>query len=279
MAQQENQRRVQAGAIAELKAQIEELLRQQRSLNRRAGSLQRRNIQLQELNRIKDEFIAVASHQLRTPATGVKQYLGLLLQGYADPLSDNQRVFLEKANEGNDRQLRIIDDLLQVAQVDSESFSMRLAPLDIGQVVAVTIDGLRKKLESRKQAIDYLAPKKKIMILGDAERLPMVFENLVDNASNYSYDEDKISVRLRTFKGYALVEIQDQGVGINRRDIPLLFQKFSRIPNALSVEVGGTGLGLYWAQKIVNMHGGEIIVTSEPDSGSTFTVKIPVAPE
>jgi signal transduction histidine kinase len=263
--------------MGQLEARILQLMTEQRALNRRATKLQRRNLRLEELNRIKDEFIAVASHQLRTPATGVKQYIGLLLEGYADPLTESQLLFLEKANESNNRQLRIIDDLLQVARIDSESFKLQLSEIGVRKVLREVGDDLHEKITERNQEITYDVPKKIIPIKADSERLRMVFENLIDNASNYSPPNSEIKVVLRASKGWAYVDIIDKGVGIDRRDFPKLFQKFSRIPNALSVERGGTGLGLYWAYKICQLHGGDIRIKSKLGVGSIFTVVLPIA--
>jgi len=263
--------------IKELEELIENLISEQRALNRRVSSLQRRNLRLEELNTLKDEFIAVASHQLRTPATGVKQYIGLLLEGYADPLTPSQRLFLENAEESNDRQLQIIDDLLQVARIDSESFKLSMTKVDLKSIVDESLKGLRDKIKNHKQKVEYIEPSKKIMIKGDGERLRMMFENLIDNAINYSSPDKKICVKVSANKGLAKIEIKDEGVGISRQDFPKLFQKFSRIPNPLSVEVGGTGLGLYWALKVAKLHGGNIEVKSHLNQGSTFTVTLPLS--
>lgn len=260
-----------------LEAQIKLLMDEQRSLSRRAASLQRRNIRLQELNELKDEFIAVASHQLRTPATAVKQYIGLLLSGYSDPLSQNQELFLKKANDSNNRQLKIIDDLLQVARVDSGSFKLNLQKVDINNLLQETVEGLREKVTKKHQAVIYVRPRRKIFAKGDPERIRMVFENLIENASNYSPEDKTIEVKVRSNQEKVIVEIRDHGVGINKQDFHRLFQKFSRIPNDLSVEAGGTGLGLYWAQKMVKLHGGDIKVRSKSGEGSAFTVILPLA--
>lgn len=263
--------------IRELEAQVDRLMIEQRSLNRRAASLQRRNLRLEELNKLKDEFIAVASHQLRTPATAVKQYLGLLLEGYSEPLADSQRLFLERAFESNERQLNIVDDLLQIARIDSESFSLKLSRTWLRDIIRQAAQELDDKLAKKQQTIAYSFPKKKIPVLADPQRLMMVFENLIDNAINYSPEHTVVRVHLHASKGYALIDFTDRGVGIDRRDFPKLFQKFSRIPNPLSVEVGGTGLGLYWAYKIVQLHGGDIKVKSKLGEGTTFTVIFPIA--
>ena len=262
--------------VKQLQSEIEALRSEQKKLNKTAHELLRRNALLAELNTAKDEFIAIASHQLRTPASGVKQYLGLLLEGYAQPLTTEQKAFLQKAQQSNDRQLSIIDDLLQVARIDSESFKLDVETLLLKDTIKDVVDELREKIESKKQVISYEIPKKTIYVKADPGRFRMVFENIIDNASNYSPPGSTIQITLRSSKDYALVDIKDEGVGIARQDLPKLFQKFSRLPNSSSIEVGGTGLGLYWVKKILQLHKGDVSLKSKLNVGSTFTVKIPI---
>ncbi|MET0779439.1 MAG: ATP-binding protein, partial [Candidatus Saccharimonadales bacterium] len=106
----------------------------------------------------------------------------------------------------------------------------------------------------------------------------MVVENIVDNASKYTPDGKRIAINIKASQTHAAIRISDQGVGIKAEDLPYLFQKFSRIPNPLSNSVEGTGLGLYWAKKIVDLHGGTIKVNSQPGEGTTFVIHIPFTP-
>lgn len=261
--------------IENLEQQIIELRTQESELSKRAKNLEKRNLRLEELNQIKDEFIGIASHQLRTPATGVKQYIDLLLDGFADELTPNQRIFLERAHESNDRQLRIIDDLLRVARIDSESYKLHRANSDVNELLNIIVGDLKTKVKKRKQSIVFKEQKRKVMTSIDSDRLRMALENILDNAISYSGENTKIIVSVKSYPKEVQIIIKDQGVGIDKSDYSKLFQKFSRIPNPLSIEVGGTGLGLYWANKIVKLHSGIIDVKSEVGKGSTFTVIIP----
>lgn len=261
--------------IALLENQIEELKKRERSLTRLTTSLEQRNLRLEQLNAIKDEFIGIASHQLRTPATGVKQYINLLLDGFADELKESQKLFLERANESNDRQLHIIDDLLRVARVDSESFKVRKVKLDPVLLVEEVADALKAKIDRRNQILEIKHPSSPLQITADPENLRMVIENLLDNASNYTSPGKHIIISFKSGAQWIGIAIKDEGVGISRRDYPKLFQKFSRIPNQFSILVDGTGLGLYWAEKIISMHNGSIDVKSTPGKGSTFTINLP----
>lgn len=262
-------------SIALLEQQIENLKKRERNLTRLTTSLEKRNLRLEELNAMKDEFIGIASHQLRTPATGVKQYINLLLDGFADDLNDNQKMFLERANESNDRQLHIIDDLLRVARIDSDGFAIRKTKVDPALMVEEVVDILKSKLDKRRQQLVIKKPKQSISINADPDNLRMVLENLIDNASNYTANERKITISFKDGKGFTSIIIKDEGVGIDKKDYPKLFQKFSRIPNQFSVLIDGTGLGLYWAEKVVSLHNGSIDVRSEVGKGSTFTINLP----
>jgi signal transduction histidine kinase len=262
-------------SIKQLERQIEKLKGREETLAKRTSSLERRNIKLEELNKLKDEFIGIASHQLRTPATGVKQYINLLLEGYADPLTSSQKVFLEKAHESNDRQLRIIDDLLQVARIDSESFRLDKQKVDLAELLQMVVDDQKEHLKETRQKIEFKKPPGKVVISADADRLRQAFENIIDNAINYSLANKKTQITINNKDAWVEIAFIDHGVGIDTSDFNKLFIKFSRIPNPLSVAVGGSGLGLYWANKVIKMHGGSITVDSVLEKGSTFTVRLP----
>jgi two-component system phosphate regulon sensor histidine kinase PhoR len=227
------------------------------------------------LERAKDEFVAIASHQLRTPATAVKQYVGLLLEGYSDPLTDNQRLFLERAYESNERQLHIVQEILKITQLDLEKVILKPAVNDIREVVREAVDTVQGNFNRKEQRIVVKAPNEPILARVDREQLRIAVENLLENASNYTWPKKAVTVSSRPLKDRVRIIVKDEGVGIEAQDFPKLFQKFSRIPNPLSVEIGGTGLGLYWAAKIIHLHGGYIHVASAPGKGSKFTINIP----
>jgi PAS domain S-box-containing protein len=228
-----------------------------------------------DLNRAKDEFISLSSHQLRTPATGVKQYLGMVLEGMAGDLSDIQRTFIEKAYESNERQLTIVSDLLKVAQVDAGKVRLRCEIVDIATLLADVIKEQQDTYKMRKQKVSFTQPSLKTTAFVDPVKIRMVLENMVDNASKYSDPGKTVQVTIADEEDMIVVAIKDKGVGIAPEDVDKLFEKFNRIHNHLSNHVGGTGLGLYWAKKVVDLHGGIIKVTSVLNEGSTFSVCLP----
>lgn len=230
---------------------------------------------LLQLNQAKDEFISLASHQLRTPATGVKQYLGMVIEGFAGEITSQQRTLLEKAYESNERQLRIVSDLLKVAQVDAGKVTLRKSKVDMVMLISDVIKEQQKTYHDRKQVVRFDPPNSFQSVSIDRDRIRMVIENILDNASKYSPHNTTMTVQLTDTTDEVTVSVSDQGVGIADEDIEKLFGKFSRIHNSLSTYAGGTGLGLYWANEIVTLHGGSIDVDSTEGKGTTFFIHLP----
>jgi signal transduction histidine kinase len=228
----------------------------------------------QAVNFAKDELLSLASHQLRTPATGVKQYLGMVLQGFAGKLSKQQRTYLERANASNNRQLQVINDILHMAKLEAGRIVLAEHEFDIAQMIHDVIDEQRSDAEKNGVKLLLKAPSKGL-IVGDSHMLRMVAENLVSNAIKYSTQEGVVSVRLSRRGSKWVIMIKDTGVGIAKKDFSKLFQQFSRINNPRSDFVTGTGVGLYLAHHLTVLHGGTISVTSTQGKGSTFTVRLP----
>jgi two-component system sensor histidine kinase/response regulator len=244
-------------------------------------SMQRREMEMQRIDELmtvsksKDEFIALASHQLRTPATGVKQYVGMLIEGYAGPLSDEQKMLLQSAYRSNERQLHIVNDILRVAQVDLNKITMHQEATELGRLMEDILAEQQVEFSTRSQKLHYKKPTIPIKAALDTDHFRMAVGNIISNASKYTPEGKEISVRVNASADKATIEVRDQGVGISPNDQAKLFQKFSRIDNPLSVQAGGSGLGLYLAKKIIEQHGGDIEVTSAPNEGTTFIITVP----
>jgi signal transduction histidine kinase len=224
---------------------------------------------------VKNEFLSLASHQLRTPASNVKQYLGLLLEGYLGKLKPEQLEAIKVANKNNDIGINIINDLLGVAKLDLDKLRLKKKEVNIYTLVKEVVNDYRPQLRERKQTAKFERAVKKAEIYGDAYYLKSVFENLVDNASKYSPKKSRIHIRVEQNSKKVLVSIKDEGVGIKKTERSKLFKKFSRISGEFSNNVEGSGLGLYWVKQIIELHGGRIIVKSRYSKGSTFIVELP----
>lgn len=239
-------------------------------------ALEQQRSMLLTLNKSKDEFISLASHQLRTPATGVKQFLGMVLDGFAGEVTPEQRLMLQRAYDSNERQISIINDLLKVAQADAGKVVLHKQKVDVAKLVQEVLGEQASKFAGRSQTVDFSAPKQPLLVKADAGRLRMVLDNIIDNACKYTFENKTITVRVARRQGNVYISVQDTGVGIAAADLDKLFHKFTRLDNPLSEGAGGTGLGLYWAKKIIDLHGGDIQVVSKRGHGSTFTVVLPL---
>ena len=222
----------------------------------------------------KDEFISLASHQLRTPATGVKQYIGMLLEGYAGKLTNKQKIFAQTAFDSNDRQLAIIDSILKTAQIDFGSYQLKIIEQNIKILVDEALEAMRPVVSMRNQRITFNTADE-VCALVEPLEINLVISNIIENASKYSPEGGEILIELFRDGAYTHLSITDNGVGIEQQNQIKIFEKFTRIDNVLSDTVSGSGLGLYWVKKIVELHGGMILLTSELNLGSTFTIKLP----
>jgi signal transduction histidine kinase len=232
--------------------------------------------QLKGLNDTKDEFISLASHQLRTPATAIKQYVSMLTHSYAGKMSEEQMSMLNVAYGNNERQLEIIEDLLRVAKVDAGKVYLEKASCDVVQQIEAVMQEQAILFKARGQSVVFNKPCKQVIAFIDSKLMLMVLENLLDNAGKYSPVGEQITIDVEQTDSYTNVSIKDHGVGIRKSDRERLFKRFSRIDNPLSASVKGTGLGLYWAKKVLDLHKGSIEVISRINEGSTFTVKMPI---
>ncbi len=238
---------------------------------------QRSILRERALENTKSEFLSLASHQLRTPATNVKQYVGLLLDGYLGKITRKQRDALEVAYNNNESEIRIMNDLLDVAKLDLKRIQLRKQRVNVVPIVRQVVKDFEPVAESRGQTIELNTPDE-VIAMADRDYLRGVIEKLIDNAVKYSRNKTRISVTVQPKLALECFEIvvRDQGLGIHKREVPKLFMKFSRIANEFSANSEGSGLGLYWVKQVMELHGGEVEVKSQEGKGSEFIIRGPL---
>lgn len=261
--------------FAKVTRDLSERKLQEDELRKANVQLQSQKEELRRLNQSKDDFISLASHQLRTPATAIKQLLGLYIDGIYNDIDDRHLKIMKQAYASNDRQLDIVNSLLKVAQVDAGKVTLNKASHDINVLMLSILNEFSETVKARDQTIEYTNEATQATAIVDEQNIRMAIENIVSNASKYTYPHGTIRVRLREKENSLIICVDDSGVGIDEKDLKTLFEKFHRLPNELSDEVGGTGLGLYWAEKIVKLHGGKITVESELNKGTSFKIILP----
>lgn len=222
----------------------------------------------------KDELLSLASHQLRTPATGVKQYLGMVLQGFSGKITPKQREYLERAYASNDRQLNVINDILHLAKLGSGRIVLAEREFDMTKLIRDIVEEHRSEILAAGLDITLSIPPRGV-IYGDSHMLRMVFENLLSNAIKYTHEGGAIKITVLHRHDHWYIRFSDTGVGIGKDDLPKLFKQFSRIKNPRTDFVTGTGVGLYLAYHLTQLHGGWIKVSSQLGQGSTFSVCLP----
>ncbi|MGH3021272.1 MAG: PAS domain S-box protein [Gaiellaceae bacterium] len=233
------------------------------------------NERLRELDRLKDEFIALVSHELRTPLTSIRGYTELLLDGEAGELGDDQRQFLGVVERNAHRLLHLVGDLLFLAQVEAGKLVLDLGAVDLGAVASESVEAARPQAET-KGIVLTLATGPVPPVAGDRARIGQLMDNLVSNAIKFTPERGRVDVRVRALSERAVFEVRDSGIGIPANERQHLFQRFYRTSTATEQAIQGTGLGLAISKAIVEAHDGRITLTSEEDVGTTFRVELPL---
>jgi len=233
-----------------------------------------------EADRLKSEFFALVSHELKTPLTAVMGFQELIMQSEGDELSEQGRRYLELIGSSGEELNTRIGDLLLVAEVEAGTFQVDLARVDLAEVVQGSVESARAHAEragvelSLRQDIDGEE------IDGDRRRLGQVVDNLISNALKFTPADGTVSVTTESSNGTCSIEVADTGIGIGAEDRERLFDRFYRASEAREKQIGGVGLGLSIVDAIVNAHNGEVRLESEPGQGSCFILEFPaVVPE
>ena len=250
-------------------------------VRQRTGQLKNANDQLKILDQAKDEFISMASHQLRTPLTTVKGYASMLDEGDFGKLSKEQKEPVQLALDGANRMARLIDDLLNVSRMDANRFFLEVASIDLAKVVDQEIAQLQNIAQSKSVKLNYKPPKAKLPeIRLDENKTRQVIMNLVDNAIHYSQPPKgggEVNVSLELDGQHAVFLVKDNGIGVPEKVKSRLFTKMFRANNAKELRPDGTGLGLYLVKRVVQDEGGELIFESTEGKGSTFGFTLPLS--
>lgn len=231
------------------------------------------------IERLKTEFVSISAHQLRTPLSAIKWTLRMILDGDAGEVPKEQRELLEKSYTSNERMIGLINDLLNVTRIEEGRFLYSLKRYDIVKLVEKVFNQLKEMAQRKGLNFEFLKPKTMIPNVDvDAEKMSVVFQNLIDNAIHYTRAKGRVEVRLEYLKEkeQILFSVKDTGIGIPEHQQQRVFSRFFRGTNAIKSETEGTGLGLFISKNIVEAHGGTIWFKSEEDKGSTFYFTLPL---
>ncbi|MEX1112593.1 MAG: HAMP domain-containing sensor histidine kinase, partial [Candidatus Andersenbacteria bacterium] len=245
-------------------------------LQQTSAELALANEKLTELDKVKSEFLSIASHQLYTPLTALRGYISMLSEGDFGQLSDKQQEILDILNKSAVHLIELIKGLLDISRIEAGRLELKLESIDLAEVTRQLVQDLMPNAMEKKLELEFHDPGKPTHIVADQERLRQVMLNFIDNAIKYT-DKGRVDVYVKQDKGSAVFTVQDTGKGISHDDILRLFTKFTRVGGAAKYHTQGTGLGLYVAKQIVKEHHGEVSVGSPGmGRGSTFSVELPI---
>ena len=244
---------------------------------RRPNELRAANERLQELDRLKDDFISTVTHELRTPLTSIRAFAEILHDNPGLDAGERQR-FLAIVLQESERLTRLINQVLDLAKLESGRAEWQVSRVDLKAVVLDSLEATQQLFRARDVVLDARIPDQVPAVNGDRDRLVQVLINLLSNAAKFVQSAGgRVQVELRSRGAYVRVAVADNGPGIRREDQRMIFEKFRQAGETLTEKPHGTGLGLPISRQIIEHLGGRLWVESEPGAGATFVFELPVA--
>ncbi|MFK7825964.1 MAG: ATP-binding protein [Oligoflexales bacterium] len=232
---------------------------------------------IRHLEKVRQDFVANVSHEIKTPLTSINGYVETLLEGAIYDERYNSR-FLKKVQSNTNRLIFLVKDILSLATIESDNLELNFENKKWGPIIEQVITQYEQVFADKELSLEY-DPKHSITVQGDEECMRQILDNLVSNALRYTQAGGKISILLSTQSVYGVLSISDTGIGIPQKDIERVFERFYRVDKDRSRELGGTGLGLSIVKHMVSSMQGSVTVESEVGNGSTFSVFLPLAKE
>ena len=255
-----------------------------KSLNIVTQQLKDANVRLKEVDKLKDEFVSLASHELRTPMTVIKSYLWMILDKKNDgSLSEKQKMYIDRAYTSTQRLINLVNDMLNISRIESGRFTLDMKSIDLVALINTIYTEMLPKAQEQKVNLEFARPLQTLpQVHADPERIEQVLINLLGNSLKFTPENGaiRISVNYDSQQQQVTVTVMDNGRGISAEDISKLFQKFSMVGDNPLVKqnVQGTGLGLYLSKSMIELMGGKIWVESEGEGkGSKFSFTLKAA--
>lgn len=232
--------------------------------------------ELRKLETVRQEFVANASHELKTPLTAIKGFVETLLDGaLEDP--KNNRQFLETIQEHSNNLMRLLEDLLNLSAIEAKRVEYRMEPVIVAEVAQRLVKGLSPMAKAKKVAVTINLPETLPRVYADREKLAQILLNLLDNAIKFNKIGGLVTLTASVKDTLLEIQVRDTGMGIAPQDLPRVFERFFRGDKSHSREIAGTGLGLAIVKHLVEAHQGTVTATSVPGEGSTFSFTLPLA--
>lgn len=246
-------------------------------VNKATNHLKIANEKLKELDKLKNEFVSVASHELRTPMTAIRSYLWMTLQGKGGPLSEKQRYYVERGYNSAGRLIRLVNDMLNISRIESGRITINLQSVDLVKLAQEVMDEVLTHAREVGVTVNLQKQESLPRVLADADKLKEVFFNLIGNSLKFTPKGGSITISFARKDGFVETKIADTGIGIEPEDVGKLFQKFGMLSGSYvtNQKTMGTGLGLYICRSIITLHSGKIeALSAGHGKGTTFTFTV-----
>ena len=244
-------------------------------VSRATLKLKKANSRLTQLDKVKNEFVFITSHELRTPMTAIKGYVWMAMKNINTKKHDKVPNYLRVAYSSTERLITLVQHILTLASIESKKTLLQKTGFNVYSVTKNVAEELLIQSDEKQITLHILRPSFACTIFGDAEKIRQVFQNIIGNAIKFTPQNGRITVRFKHVHDLVVIQITDTGPGIKSSAIPYLFQKFHRIEDSYTTTSElGTGLGLYISKKIIKNHNGEIDVSSVVGEGTTFTISL-----
>ncbi len=229
---------------------------------------------LRQVDRLKTEFMASMSHELRTPLNSIIGFSDVLLEGMDGPLTERMAEDVTLIRDSGRHLRELISEILDMSKIEAGMMALRHATVDVNQVAREVVANIRSLIYTKEIDVKLQLDPKVSTIEADRTRLLQILFNLMSNAIKFT-NTGFVSLTLKDAEDVVSFAVQDTGIGIKESDIPIIFEQFRQIDGSLTRKAGGTGLGMPISKSLVELHGGEMFVESQPGKGSTFTFTIP----
>jgi len=245
-----------------------------RGLERRALALEAAKLQ-QEKQKMKENFITLVTHQLRSPLASIQQYFEIILEGFAGDVGSRQKEMMEDASKRIDELLKLINDWLNMSRIEAGKFVEKFESVDLAPILSEAMELLEQMAKDRKVLLQSNFREGLPAVQGCKEGLKQALANVIGNAINYNREGGTVTVSTKEQNHHLVVEVSDTGIGISQENLPFIFDEFFRVKTKETRDVTGSGLGLPIARRIIEAHNGSINVESQLGKGSTFRIILP----